>query len=101
MVQNGLTDEVCTALVLVLPVQRTVEESSLGFAIVGGTVVQLLAAVRAEYQTGKHTGFAGFGFTVTLLADLLNLFKYIFCNDGLRILHSEHGCHICRWGTWR
>lgn len=72
----------CAALVLALPMQRTVEECTFGLAVVGSSVVQLLAAVRAEYQTGKHTGSAGLGLAVTLLADLLNLFKHIFCNDG-------------------
>jgi len=75
-------DELCTALVLALPVQRTVEEGSLNFAIIGGSVVQLLATISTEYQTVKHTGSTGLGFAVALLTDLLNLFKHIFCNNG-------------------
>ena len=80
-VKNSFPDEVCAAFVLTLPVQRTVEESSLSLAVVGSTVIQLLTAVRAEYQTGKHTCSTRLGFAMTLLTDLLNLFKDFFCDN--------------------
>ena len=80
-VKNSFTDKVRTALVFAFPMQRTIEESSFNFAVVGSAVIQLLATVSTEHQTGKHTSSTGFGFAVALLADLLNFFKNFFCND--------------------
>ena len=78
MVQNLLPDKVGTAFFFVLPVQRTLEESTFRLIIVGCTIVELFPTVRTEYQAGEHTGSAGFCFTVPLFPNLLNLLEYFF-----------------------
>ena len=78
MVQNLFPDEVGTALFLVLPMQRTLEEGAFRLVIVGCAVVELFPTVRTEYQAGEHTGSAGFCFAVSLFPNLLNLLEYLF-----------------------
>ena len=78
MVQNLLPDKVGTAFFFVLPVQRTLEESTFRLIIVGCTIVELFPTVRTEYQAGEHTGSASFCFTVPLFPNLLNLLEYFF-----------------------
>ncbi len=93
--QNGFSNVVGAAFLLVLPVEGTVEESILRLVIVGGTVIHLCAAVRAIHQTGEHTGPSATGHAVTLLANLLDLFKHIILNDSLMGVW-EHGL-IFQW----
>ena len=88
--QNRLSDVVCAALLLVLPVEGTIEESILRLVVVGGTVIHLCAAVGAIHQTGEHAGSSAAGHAVALLADLLHLFKHIVLNDALMGVR-EHG----------
>ena len=80
--QHGLTDEVCSTLVLVFPMKRTIEERSLTLAIVGSSVVQLLAAIGTVHQTGKGACASRLGFALALLANDLHFFKDILFNDG-------------------
>ena len=88
--QNRLSDVVCAALLLVLPVEGTIEESILRLVVVGGTVIHLCAAVGAIHQTGEHAGSSAAGHAVALLADLLHLFKHIVLDDALMGVR-EHG----------
>ena len=88
--QNRLSDVVCAALLLVLPVEGTIEESILRLVVVGGTVIHLCAAVGVIHQTGEHAGSSAAGHAVALLADLLHLFKHIVLDDALMGVR-EHG----------
>lgn len=55
----------------------TVEECSLTLAVIGGSVVQLLTAVRTEYQTGKGAGITCSGLAQTILTNLLHFVEDI------------------------
>ena len=83
MAEYGFPDVMSTALVLVLPMERTVEECALRSVIVGRTVIQLLTAVGTVHQPGKDAASACTGLAVPLLANLLYLLKHGFLNDGL------------------
>ena len=80
--QHGLTDEVCSALVLVLPMNRTIEEGSLTLAVIGGSIVQLLAAIGTIHQTGKGARNSRLGSALSLLADDLHLVENVLFNNG-------------------
>ena len=95
MLQNGLPNVVGAALLLVLPVNRTIEERILGLIVVGGTVIHLCTAVGAEQQAREHAGSSSAGHAVALLVDLLGLFKHIVLNDALMGVR-EHGL-IFQW----
>ena len=66
-----------SAFLTILQVLGAVEERSLTLAVVGGSVVQLLATISTEYQTGKGTGIACSGLAQTILTNFLNLIKDI------------------------
>ena len=78
-----------TALVLVLPMERTVEERALRSVIVGRSVIQLLAAVCTVHQPGKDAASACTGLAVPLLANLLYILKHGFLNDGLMCIWED------------
>ena len=80
--QHGLTDEVCSALVLVFPMNRAIEERSFTLAVVGGSVVQLLTAIGAVHQTGKGACNSRLGFALPLLTDDLHLIENILFDNG-------------------
>lgn len=62
--------------------KRTIEERSLSLAIVGSSVVQLLAAIGTVHQTGKGACTSRLGFALSLLADDLHFVKDILFDDG-------------------
>ena len=81
--EYGFPDVMSTALVLVLPMERTVEERALRSVIVGRTVIQLLTAVGTVHQPGKDAAAACAGLAVPLLAYLLYLAR-----NGLTIIEK-------------
>ena len=62
--------------------KRTIEERSLSLAIVGSSVVQLLAAIGTVHQTGKGACASRLGFALALLADNLYLIENVLFTNG-------------------
>ena len=81
--EYGFPDVMSTALVLVLPMERTVKERALRSVIVGRPVIQLLTAVGTVHQPGKDAASACAGHSVPLLPDFLHLLKHSVLNDTL------------------
>ena len=63
--EYGFPDVMSTAFVLVLPMERTVEERPLSSVVVGRTVIQLLTAVGTVDKPGKDAASVCAGLAVS------------------------------------
>ena len=81
--QNLYPDEVSLALAPVLLVQRAIKEVLTEVPVVGRTILHLGTAVSAVDHTGENAALACPGHAVTLVTNLLNLFKHIIVNNAL------------------
>ena len=81
--QNLYPDEVSLALAPVLLVQRSIKEGLTEVPVIGRTILHLGTAVSAVDHTGENAALACPGHAVTLVTNLLNLFKHIIVNNAL------------------
>jgi len=77
------------ALAPVLLVQRAVKEVLTEVPVIGRTILHLRTAVSAVDHTGENAALACSGHTVTLAANLLNLFKHIIVNNALMCIWED------------
>ncbi len=63
--------------------QRTIEERSFTLAVVGGSVVELFAAISTVHQTGESACVARLRFSLSLLTDYLHLVEDVRLDDCL------------------
>ena len=87
--QNLYPDEVSLALAPVLLVQRAIKEVLTEVPVVGRTILHLRTAVSAVDHTGENAALACPGHAVTLVTNLLNLFKHIIVNNALMCIRED------------
>ena len=87
--QNLYPDEVSLAPAPVLLVQRAIKEVLTEVPVIGRTILHLGTAVSTVDHTGENAALACPGHAVTLITNLLNLFKHIIVDNALMCIRED------------